>query len=614
LNLQQKKLTAVLLPLFLFLTITGCRQTDPPPAALLAGPSAPTATATQTTPASPTSSPAPTASPTPTQTPAPSPTPTATAVPLTLTGNPRAAQLANLPTSQRAASCAIVDILDFPIDPPDALSVSRGGSDFGVFRDRFGKYHAGEDWRAPGEGSSFGKPVYSIGNGRVMYADPEGWNRDKGVLVIEHIFADGHSYYSFYGHLDPPSVLLQAGDCVQRGQTVGNIGRPRSSPHLHFEIRTHMPYAPGPGYWPEDPTTAGWLPPSQTIWNERMAGAPGVLWLRPFLPTGALPIGQPDETTFLLRDGEQVVAVGLGDGRWQPLRLDDQVVNSATLSGESLVVADREGQVRAFRWQNGAAEPLWQIDLEVNGALTLWPLPDGGAVAGLGTRLWGMADGNLQWTMDVEARPFAWTATDDTLLLTTTGDDGALWAVTGANPPQQIAAFSGYPLVVAGVPWLAAADGVYRLAEGGAAEQVMALPTARLQRSAVVALPDGGLLLAHSDAADRRLIALNGDGSLRWQRSFAGLTTGEVELLATHSGVYLVADNTSGAAGEVKVYAVDGETAVLTHLFTGGTRSGGWGDMWVTAVGENLLINAGGGSILALDPGAALSLVAAIRQ
>ena len=32
--------------------------------------------------------------------------------------------------------------------------------------------------------------------------------------------------------------------------------------HEHFEIRTHMPEEPGPGYWPTDPTEAGWLPPS----------------------------------------------------------------------------------------------------------------------------------------------------------------------------------------------------------------------------------------------------------------------------------------------------------------------------------------------------------------
>ncbi|MCB8985081.1 MAG: peptidoglycan DD-metalloendopeptidase family protein [Ardenticatenaceae bacterium] len=603
--------TAVFLFLLVLLaaaTATACRQPAPAAANLptLLPPAIFTPVPSLTPP--PTLTPGITPSPPPTVTPSPSPTPTATAVPLTVRGNPRAAQLANLPAPQRASSCGIVDILDFPLDPPDALNVSRGGGDFGVFRDRYGKYHAGEDWRAPGEGSSFGKPVYSIGNGRVMYAEPEGWNRDKGVVIIEHIFADGRSFYSFYGHLDPPSVILQPGECVQRGQTVGNIGKPRTSPHLHFEIRTHMPYAPGPGYWPEDPTTAGWLPPSQTIWNERMAGAPGVVWLRPFLPSGITPLGQPDEQTFLLRVEEQVASVGLADGRFQPLVLDGAPVNSAVLSGEWLVAANRQGQVRAFLWPE--AQPAWTLDLGVSGALALWPLPGGGVVAGLGTRLWGLVDGQIVWAADVGARPLAMAVTDDTLLLSTGGSDGALWAVSGANPPEKLADFSGYPVASGRAIWLIGTDGVYRLVDG-AWELVLPLPTAALRGNTAVALPDGGLLLAHSNAAGRRLMALNPDGSLRWERSFAGVIAGEVALLAAGEDVYLAAQSANGAASEMKIYTVDEETAVLTHIFTGGTRAGGWGEAWGTAVGDKLLLNTGGGSLLVLDPQLAQALVAA---
>ena len=608
--LWTKKRTAVSHHFFLLLITlawaTACQQPNPsatsPPAT--SQPAPPPSTATLTPLPMPPLTATATQTAVPTATPSPSPTPTATAVPITISGDPRAAQLANLPAPQRAASCGIVDILDFPLDPPDALNVSRGGGDFGVFRDRYGKYHAGEDWRAPGEGSSFGKPVYNIGHGRVMYAEPEGWNRDKGVVIIEHIFADGHAFYSFYGHLDPPSVVLQPGDCVQRGQTVGNIGKPRTSPHLHFEIRTHMPYQPGPGYWPEDPTTAGWLPPSQTIWNERMAGAPGVVWLRPFLPPGLTPIGQPDDQTFLLLDDEQIAAVGLGDGRFQPLRLDGEPINSAVLSGDWLIAADREGQVRAFRWPE--AQPVWTADLGVSGAPTLWPLPNGGAVAGMGTRLWGLADGGVRWMMDVGARPSSWAATNDTLLLATTGSEGALWTITAANPPQKLADLSGYPVVSGSAIWLIGTDGVYKLVDG-APELVLPLPASALRGNTAVSLPDGGLLIAHFDSADHRLIALNGDGSMRWERSFAALAATDVALLAADGGVYLAAQT----ASEMRIYAVAGETAVLTHLFTGGTRSGGWGDRWATAVGDKLLLSAGGGSLLALDPQMAQALVLA---
>ena len=218
--------------------------------------SVPTATLTTTYTATP--SPTITPSPTNTQTPTPTLTPTPTALPFHISGNPYTARLHD-PIATSNAPCGLVDVLDFPIDPPHAANINRGGQDFGVYRQRYEKNHAGEDWGGPGgRGGNFGTPVHSIGHGWVTYAEPEGWNRDKGVVIIRHILADGSTFLSFYGHLDPPSVVLEAGDCVQRGQQVGNIGRPRSSPHLHFEIRTHLPYTPGPGLLASKPYPS-WL-------------------------------------------------------------------------------------------------------------------------------------------------------------------------------------------------------------------------------------------------------------------------------------------------------------------------------------------------------------------
>ena len=176
------------------------------------------------------------------------------------------------------APCGRVDLFDFPLDPPDADSINGGGGDFGVYRGRYSKYHAGEDWWFSRGGSNLGKPVHSIGHGLVTYAQPLGWGRDQGVVILRHTYEDGREILSFYGHLDPDSVVLTPGECVARGEQVGKIGNPRGSPHLHLEVRTHLPYAPGTGYWTEAPTLAGWLPPSETIWNGRLAGSPGVLW------------------------------------------------------------------------------------------------------------------------------------------------------------------------------------------------------------------------------------------------------------------------------------------------------------------------------------------------
>ncbi|MCA9920834.1 MAG: M23 family metallopeptidase, partial [Anaerolineales bacterium] len=274
-------------PLFVFIIafalVAGCTKTAPPitPTAVAAINTAvsPTTTPTSTPTPQPTNTPTPTASPTPTF------TPTATAVPIIISGNPRAAQL-KAPEPDGRFPCGVVDTFDFPIDPPDAAGVRRGGVDFGVYRNRYAKYHAGEDWGGPAGSRNLGTPVYSIGHGLVTYAEPVGWGRDQGVVIVQHTLTDGRRLLSFYGHLDPDSVVLNAGECVVRGDQVGNIGQPRTTPHLHFEIRTQAPYETLTGYWPVDPTLAGWLPPSQTIWQQRIAASPGVEWIRPFTHAG----------------------------------------------------------------------------------------------------------------------------------------------------------------------------------------------------------------------------------------------------------------------------------------------------------------------------------------
>src|SRR3990172_10552375 len=133
--------------------------------------------------------------------------------------------------------------------------------------------------------------------------------------MVRHIFPYGSTILSFYGHLDPDSVELRPGDCVARGDQVGAIGKPRGSPHLHFEVRNHTPDDPGPGYWPVDPRLAGWQPPSEYIWTYRIATAPGVQWTRPFTATG---IGLLSDGALAALDGQRLIGVDLNDGslRW----------------------------------------------------------------------------------------------------------------------------------------------------------------------------------------------------------------------------------------------------------------------------------------------------------
>jgi murein DD-endopeptidase MepM/ murein hydrolase activator NlpD len=575
---------------------------DQPLATIPASPPSPVLPLSPSPVPSSTPSPTPTATATPTTTPSPTPTPTATAVPLTVI--PLPITPISAPVAQGGAPCGIADTFDFPIDPPDAAHVSGSGQDFGVFRSRYDKFHAGEDWRGPDGQPSLGSPVYAIGHGRVMYAEPEGWNRDKGVVIVEHVLADGTIIYSFYGHLDPPSVVLPPGDCVVRGDQVGNIGQPRSSPHLHWEIRTHMPYQPGPGYWPEDPTTVGWLPPSATVWQQRLRVAPGVAWVRPSPNLAVQPITTlNDETVLLLEDG-RVTAVSLTDGAPMPdtFGLDDvdRALADATLP--ILYTANRLGQLTATSLPEG--EPLWSADLALAGLPRLLPLPGGGVIVSVRDELRAVAaDGAPLWQVDVGERPFAWDISADQLLLTTQGSTPTTWLVQGQAPPQKLADLGGHPAVANGRLWLYGAAGLYELALDAAPALRLPLATSFLEMGDLLSQPDGGLLLLHRDLFDGRLLALNGEGAVRWDRSVLGQWRGQPRLVLADERPYLAIWPPSGSVLDVNLYGLDSETAVLTHLFHGGSRNGSPTDTWLHPIPNgDLLIHIGGGHLLRFTP------------
>lgn len=77
-----------------------------------------------------------------------------------------------------------------------------------------------------------GAPVRAAENGQVVYLgdDLEGYGN---LILVRH--AD--RYMSAYAHLD--KFLVQKGDTVKRGQSIGTVGSSGqvSTPQLHFEIR-----------------------------------------------------------------------------------------------------------------------------------------------------------------------------------------------------------------------------------------------------------------------------------------------------------------------------------------------------------------------------------------
>jgi outer membrane protein assembly factor BamB len=526
----------------------------------------------------------------------------------------------------------VVDLLDFPLDPPNAARAS-GGQDFGVHRSRYNGNHAGEDWRGPGgRRASFGEPVYSIGHGQVTYAAPLGWGVDQGVVIVRHVFADGSTILSFYGHLDPPSVVLRAGDCIGRGEPVGQIGKPRTSPHLHFEIRSHMPNQPGPGYWPVDPTLAGWEAPSQFIWDNRILAAPGVEWTHTFTSGLTSSLGMLADGTLGVLDGSRLVGIDASGGglRWrQPISFTWSAV-TIDVDGGILYTANFLGEVAAWRLPSAAdadlpsSDPptlvsLWRFRHDTRGLPALMPLPGGGVAVAVREQMLGLsAAGRLLWRQEGIGQPLDWIIAGEQLIFTPEGRVGPVVSVDATGPAIWEAPISGRLASAGERIYVYGVDGIYRLnAENRAAERLYTLPYAAPNAGDVVALPGGGLLVAHQDAHDSRLIALHEDGTLRWERSYADLLPGRQRqrLLMLGDRPFLVSQAYgSFAADEVSVFTIDVENAALVRIFNGGTRTPTRLQEPALALGrDRILVSIGGSYVVALDTRRALGAVVGAR-
>lgn len=144
------------------------------------------------------------------------------------------AALVATPAPQMART-RVADGFDFPVGKPDAKNyyMSRG----------FLRYHPGEDWNGIGGGNTdLGDPVYSIGNGLVVFARDarRGWGN---VVIVRHAYIAGgkvRTIDSFYAHLE--RVTVREGQQVLRGTKIGTIGTNRGmyTAHLHFEIRHNL--------------------------------------------------------------------------------------------------------------------------------------------------------------------------------------------------------------------------------------------------------------------------------------------------------------------------------------------------------------------------------------
>jgi murein DD-endopeptidase MepM/ murein hydrolase activator NlpD len=115
-----------------------------------------------------------------------------------------------------------------PSIPPSEGFIS---SSFGVRRNPFTSlpdFHEGLDIS-----NEIGTPIVATANGVVRFAGTKGsFGR---VIEVQH----EHGISTLFGHL--AKVLVQPGDQVTRGETIGLMGNTGKStgPHLHYEVRVN---------------------------------------------------------------------------------------------------------------------------------------------------------------------------------------------------------------------------------------------------------------------------------------------------------------------------------------------------------------------------------------
>lgn len=490
---------------------------------------------------------------------------------------------------QADADCGVVDAIDYPID-----GVSIEHDDFGLFRASFKGHHTGIDMGF----DRYGAPVRAAARGRVTFSDPEGWDTEKGVVIIEHIFPGRRSVFSLYGHMEELNGVRfpRVGQCVQRGEIIGSVGRPNlSASHLHYEIRRMRASTGGPGYWSTDPLDGGWYHPIEFTEQWRLRFNPAFR----SIVTASSP---PAEPPILMQDGSAIFAATRGLEQ----RRDNDTLWQLSVRGLLGVVSLPDGRLlgrtiqnRVYLFNGAGFDSAWTPDR----ALRTPPMRLDDAVVFLDDLNRAVAyrtDGSLLWQSDPLGEYVEQYAHTGRLLAAAVEREGSYRFVV-VNSAGEIIFQASAPAPV--VP-IASGDGFILLVASQVSRFSPDLTLTPLidagqllRRGSQAAIdPQGNVYLY--PGAGQEIYAYTPDGALRWRTRLPAPPM-QPPLLAVGSGCLVYALTFDGAL--LAYRPADGGLRGLVALYAGGEKNNPAARSLAVLPGEQVQFSAGYLSTATLD-------------